>query len=114
MTAPTNPPLTTLFAGEPMTVALRGGGSATVIVREMRPSEMGRYLAAVHSLTALVELVTDQQPGWADTVAPADLIRIGEKAKGLNDPFFEQWLAFQAPEMHRLARTLGQAVPLPA
>lgn len=114
MTTPVNPALTTLFAGEPLTVALRGGGTVTVTVREMKPSEMGRYLAAVHSLTALVELVTDQAPGWADTVAPDDLLRIGEKAKGLNDPFFERWLAFQAPEMHRLARTLGQQVALPA
>lgn len=110
MNTPANPPLVTLFAGEPMVVALRDGSSVTVTVREMKPSEMGRYLAAVHSLTALVELTTDQAPGWADTVVTADLFRLGEKAKGLNDPFFGQWLAFQAPEMKRLAQTLGGPV----
>lgn len=92
-----------------MTIALRVPKGAeprsqTVMVRELRPSEMGRYFYAVHSMTALVELATDQEAGWADSVAPADLLALCDKVKELNDPFFVQWLTRQGPEVARLTR----------
>lgn len=111
---PSNPPAVTLFGGEQITVRFRGPKGAeavseVVTVREVKPSEMGKYLAAVHSMTGLVELVCDKPAGWGDILAPKSLLEVCDKAKELNDPFFVEWVKRQGPELRRMAEAMGTA-----
>lgn len=106
--APANPPLVTLFGGKHIPVTYRAAegqkpATESVFVREVKPSEMGKYFATVTNMTQFAEFVAGKDAGWADTLTNASLLAVVDAAKEINDPFFVEWVKRQGPEIRRMA-----------
>lgn len=101
-----------LFSGEPHTVALRDGTTCEVRVRVVCIRELPRFLALQDDEAALVEFVTGQPQGWADTLMPDAHFQLVGRARALNFPSALRWTLSQLAMQEWLTSgVIGRATP---
>lgn len=80
-----------VVGGAEIEIELLDGTRETVLVREIRPRHMEKYLRCFDDEAKSIELFCDKPEGWADTITTASHDTLIEKGQQINVPLFDRW-----------------------
>lgn len=78
------------------------GTSETVKIRQLPVSQFPKYSQCLESEPALIELATDQKPGWSDTLTPESFEAIISKVEEVNGDAFGRWVQRRIARQEKL------------
>jgi len=104
-------PLETVLGGANLTLALSRGGVVTVKVRQLPVDLWDTALDVALDEPKFIELVCNQEAGWANTLTPRARTEVAEAVEKVNEDFFA-FLARRSRAIRRVAPgAFNPAVP---
>ena len=95
MSEQTENPMTTLTGEEEALAEFRDGRREKVTLRVITVREIPKFLDLVGDESALLEMLTGQETGWADPLTPESFDQLVSRGVALNNPIIESWMSRQ-------------------
>lgn len=94
--------------GEHVSVTTLSGEKVSVFVRTLPIADLDKYQMCMDREDLAVELFTNQERGWAETITRQSLEAVLSKGEELNLPFFTTWLRRKLERNEKVAAGVGQ------